>query len=79
MDENQIPQKRPNAREIARAIESRDWDTLDRLTGMSPEEAERILREEPMIDAAEVNKLLCISDDEIDTVMKLPPPEFRPE
>jgi hypothetical protein len=39
--------------EILRAIESRDWDALDKLVGMSPEEAERILREDPSIDLKE--------------------------
>lgn len=37
-------------------IETRDWNGLDELVGFCPEEAERILREDPMIDAAEVNR-----------------------
>ncbi len=48
--------------EIMRAIESRDWDTLDRLVGMSPEEAERILREEPTIDGEEFKRLMEEAD-----------------
>lgn len=44
--------------ELNRAIELRDWAAVDRLTGMSPEEAERILREEPMIDGADFNRML---------------------
>lgn len=48
--------------EVIDAIEKRDWKTLDRLTGMSPEEAERILREEPMMDAADFNRII----DELD-------------
>jgi len=42
--------------DLLRAIENRDWPALDRLVGMSPEEAERILRDEPMIDAADFNR-----------------------
>jgi hypothetical protein len=41
--------------EMKRLIALRDWDALDRLEGFSREEAERILREEPMIDAAAIN------------------------
>jgi Holliday junction resolvasome RuvABC DNA-binding subunit len=44
--------------ELLRAIEARDWATVDRITGMTPEEAERILKEETFIDAAEVNRLM---------------------
>jgi Holliday junction resolvasome RuvABC DNA-binding subunit len=48
--------------EIVRVIESKEWDTLDRLIGMSPEEAERILREEPTIDAEEFKRLMEEAD-----------------
>jgi hypothetical protein len=44
--------------EILRAIESRDWDALDKLVGMSPEEAERILREDPSIDLKEFIRMI---------------------
>ena len=40
------------------AIQARDWDTFDRLVGNSQAEAERYLREEPLIDASEINQLM---------------------
>lgn len=46
-----------NFQEIMSAIDSRNWAELDRLVGMSPEEAERILREEPMIDGDEFMRM----------------------
>ena len=61
----------PNGKKLTREeemialIENGDWDTLDRLIGISPEETERILREEPRIDASEVNRMLGITDEEI--------------
>src|SRR5690242_3200759 len=51
-----------NLAELIRVIESRDWKGLEQLVRMSPEEAERILREEPVVDAADFNPLL----DELD-------------
>lgn len=37
------------------------------------DEVERILRDEPMIDAAEVNRMLGITDDEIVAILKRRP------
>jgi rRNA processing protein Krr1/Pno1 len=51
-------QGRTRVEEMKHLIQIRDWDALDILVGFSPEEAERILREEPMIDAAEVNRMM---------------------
>ena len=66
-----------SASEFISAIERRDWETVDRLMGISAEEEERILREEALIDAAEVNRRLGIDDDELDAVAKSPPEEFK--
>src|SRR5436190_246798 len=55
---NQNGNGRTRSQEIMHLIETRNWEALDRLVGMSPEEAERILREEPMIDAADFNRLI---------------------
>ena len=72
-------QEQSRAQQIELLIKARDWDALDRFLGVPPltlEEVERILREEPMVDASEVNRRLNITDDEIADVMKSPPPEI---
>ena len=53
-DRNGIEQTR--GEKMKQLIETRDWVGLDKMVGFSPAEAERILREERMIDAAEVNR-----------------------
>jgi hypothetical protein len=42
--------------EMKRLIDAKDWDGLDKLLGYSREQDELALREEKMIDAAEVNR-----------------------
>ena len=69
--------KRTREEEMIDLIENGDWDILERMLGWSREEDERILREEPMIDAAEINRLFGITDEEIDEVLKDPPREIR--
>jgi hypothetical protein len=70
-------EKRTREEEMVTLIENGDWDALDRMLGWSREEDERILREEPMIDAAEINRLFGITDEEIAEVQKNPPQEIR--
>jgi hypothetical protein len=53
---DQNGKRQTRGEEMMHLIESRDWSGLDKLVGFSPEEVERILREEPMIDAVEVNR-----------------------
>ena len=55
--ENPLRNK-PDLKLMNELVEKRDWAALDEMVGFSPEEAERILREEPMIDGALVNQLL---------------------
>jgi hypothetical protein len=47
-------------------------------TMLPVEEVERILREEPMIDASEVNKRLGITDEEIADALNSPSQEIFP-
>lgn len=70
-----LDNERAKAVAITRAIENRDWDAFDRLTGLTHEETERILREEPVVDATEVFRMLGITDEEVREVLKSPPPE----
>jgi hypothetical protein len=68
----------PTEAEMARMIDNGEWDKVKDLLTPCPEEVERILGEEPMIDAAEVNRMLEITDEEIEDVLKSPPPEGFP-
>jgi hypothetical protein len=58
MPQSSSAAQKTNQAQVIAAIECRDWAALDRLVGMSAAEAERILREEPMIDAADFNRRL---------------------
>jgi hypothetical protein len=52
---------RTRQEEIEHLIERKDWDGLGRYLGfppLTPEEVERILATEPMVDAAAVNRIM---------------------
>src|SRR5262245_56039321 len=55
-----------------------EWEKMCQETMLPVEEVERILREEPMIDASEVNRLLGITDEEIADAMNAPSQEIFP-
>ena len=57
--------------DLGRMIEQGQWEKVKELLTPSPEEVEQLLRE-PMIDAAEVNRMLGITDEEIAETLKSP-------
>ena len=70
-------QKPPTAQELGRMIDNGEWDKVKALLTPTPEEVESMLTE-PTIDAAEVNRVLGITDEEIAEVAKSPAPEMLP-
>ena len=64
----------PAGSELTGKVDNAEWNKIKESMTPDLEEVERILREEPMIDASEVNRLLGIADEEIAQVLASPPP-----
>ena len=62
----------PSGDEMSRMIDNGEWEKVKEL--LTPTEEEVLLAlQEPMIDAAEVNRLLASTDEEIESTAKAPP------
>ena len=61
----------PSGEEMGRMIDNGEWDKVKEL--LTPTEEEVLMAlQEPMIDAAEVNRMLAITDEEIESAAKSP-------